>query len=145
MKDIPALPVRVEIRLESDHVAVREGLRHLFTSPPLCNLSPDLRGSTEIVLAEVVNNIVEHAYLYDKGFIDISLIYAYPTLSFEIVDTGLPMPSTKLPAGDLVALDRSGELPEGGFGWFLIRNLARGLEYRRKSSRNILAFWMDAR
>ena len=137
-------PVRARLRLASDPQAVRDGLRQLLAAAPLCDLSEDVRGSAEIVLAEVLNNIVEHAYPGFAGLIDVTLDYAHPTLSFEVVDTGHAMPCNRLPKGELADLDDTGELPEGGFGWFLIRNLTNGLAYSRVADRNTLAFWMDA-
>jgi len=123
---------------------VRDGLRQLLAMTPLCDLSQDLRGSTEIVLAEVLNNIVEHAYAEAGGHIDVTLDYDHPILSFEVADTGLAMPSERLPPGELAPLDADSALPEGGFGWFLIRSLTRGLVYHRKSDRNTVTFWMEA-
>ena len=34
------------------------------------------------------------------------------------------------------------DLPEGGFGWFLIRTLTTDLRYRREAGRNRLSFQM---
>lgn len=144
MSHLPPAPVRVTLRLASDPQSVRDGLRHLLASAPLCDLPDDLRGSTEIVLAEVLNNIVEHAYAQAVGYIDVTMDYAPPALSFEVVDAGLPMPAHRLPCGDLATIGTDGDLPEGGFGWFLIRSLTRGLVYHRRMDRNTLAFWMDA-
>lgn len=139
----PAPPIRIRLQLASDPQAVRDGLRQLLTTTPLCTLSDDLRGTAEIVLAEVLNNIVEHAYAQSAGQIDLTLDYEHPTLSFEVVDSGLAMPSGKLPGGELTAIDDA-DLPEGGFGWFLIRSLTRGLVYHRRMERNTLAFWLEA-
>lgn len=144
MSQLHPAPMRVKLRLASDALAVRDGLRHLLSTRPLSELSSDLRGSTEIVLAEVLNNIVEHAYALSWGPIDVTLDYQYPTLSFEVVDAGLPMPSDRLPSGDPISINVQDDLPEGGYGWFLIRSLTRGLVYHRRSNRNTLAFWMDA-
>jgi len=60
------------------------------------------------------------------------------------VDQGNPLPDEKLPAGAQV--DVSGPvntLPEGGFGWFLIRTLSDRLEYRRVASENHLSIWFS--
>jgi len=144
MIHIPAAPVRIKLRLASDPHSVRDGLRQLMAMSPLRDLSPDLRGSAEIVLAEVLNNIVEHAYAESAGHIDVTLDYDHPTLAFEVTDTGLAMPSEALPVGELASVEGCTDLPEGGFGWFLIRSLTRGLVYRRRADRNTLAFWMEA-
>ena len=140
----PVPPIRRKLRLAADPQAVRDGLRQLMAGTPLCHLSQDVRGSAEIVLAEVLNNIVEHAYGGTEGQIDLTLDYEHPTLSFEVVDHGVAMPAEKLPPGELSVIEPGGDLPEGGFGWFLIRNLTRGLVYHRRSDRNTLAFWMEA-
>lgn len=141
MVQSPPPPMRVRLHLVAEPQAVRDALCRLMADKPLAQLTEDLRSSAEIVLAEVLNNIVEHAYAQSAGPIDVTLDYEHPTLAFEVVDEGLPMPAGRLPSGDVVAVDG---LPEGGFGWFLIRSLTRGLVYHRLRNRNRLAFWMDA-
>ena len=61
---------------------------------------------------------------------------------FLIVDEGLVMPDGQLPKGRRlggpgVALE---DLPEGGFGWHLIRSLCADLTYSRVDRQNRLAF-----
>ena len=51
------------------------------------------------------------------------------------------MPGESIPDPKEPDLDVStADLPEGGFGWGLIRTLSSGLSYRRMSERNRLAF-----
>jgi serine/threonine-protein kinase RsbW len=51
------------------------------------------------------------------------------------------MPEGKAPNGSPAPLDcDTEELPEGGFGWFLIRDLAHELNYTRISGKNLLSF-----
>ena len=139
----PPMPGRLLLRLASDPQAVRNGLRDLLASQPLRDLDEDLRGSVEIVLAEVLNNIVEHAYAGSAGQIEVTLVPGPSMLWIEVADSGCAMPSETLPAGDPaeVTLD---DLPEGGFGWFLIRSLTQDLVYTRKAGRNTLCFRMSA-
>lgn len=134
---------RARIRLASDPLSVRDGLHRLTTIPPLRDLSADGRGTAEIVLAEALNNIVEHAYAQSTGMIDVTVDYEHPYLNCEVVDCGLPMPDGNLPLGELAPLDPQNDLPEGGFGWFLIRSLTRALVYRRADGRNTLMFRME--
>ena len=141
---IHSLPPAVQIVLFSNPVAVREGLRQLFAMAPLCHLSEDARGTSEIVLAEALNNIVEHAYAEAEGSIEVTLRHHAPDLWCEIADNGLPMPHGTLPAGRPHPIDGFDHLPEGGFGWFLIRTLAQDLEYRRIGDRNLLRFRLSA-
>jgi len=134
------LPVRAHITLVSDPLAVRTGLLCLLGMAPLCDLSDDLRGTIELVLAEALNNIVEHAYAQYNGQIGITLILERSILQCEVVDQGMPMPLNLLPPGQLA--DRT-SLPEGGYGWFLIRSLTCGLAYDRRDDTNTLVFQID--
>ncbi|MES2432243.1 MAG: ATP-binding protein [Pseudomonadota bacterium] len=123
--------------------AVRDGLRALLDTLLLQSLPADGRGTAEIVLAEALNNIVEHAYAHHDGEIEISLQLRQNELLCRISDTGLPMPGGQLPAGVLAPLGDFADLPEGGFGWHLIRSLSKDLRYRREGGRNLLSFRLD--
>jgi serine/threonine-protein kinase RsbW len=90
-----------------------------------------------------LNNIVEHAYARHQGDIVVTLQLSASELVCRIVDTGLPMPEGVLPAGKLKPMLADEDLPEGGFGWFLIRTLSRDLEYRRDGNNNLLSFRLD--
>jgi serine/threonine-protein kinase RsbW len=97
-------------------------------------------GTWEIVLAEVLNNVVEHAY-GDRsgGEIRLSLVFCEETLKAEVTDFGCPMPDGQLPDGQPADLDVPAmDLPEGGFGWFLIRTLATKLLYVHEGTANKL-------
>lgn len=126
--------------------AVRQALRQLVASPVFLDLPQDLRSSAEIVLAEVLNNIVEHAYAACDGDIHLQLTFAAPTqtLACEIIDTGAPMPGLCLPAGQSQPLGALNDLPEGGFGWFLIRSLTERLQYDHAKGENRLTLCLSA-
>ena len=132
-----------QVTIPADPLAVREGLRVLFDTALLRSLADDDRGTAEIVLAEALNNIVEHAYARHAGEIEITLLLHQNALICRIIDTGLPMPNELLPTGHLAAFEATDDLPEGGFGWFLIRTLSRDLDYRRVDGRNHLSFRLD--
>ncbi len=101
---------------------------------------PD-RGTAEIVLAEVLNNIVEHAQAPKAGDIEVLLSHTTQGLACTVIDRGLRMPGGRLPEGVPASLSvPTGDLPEGGFGWHLIRLLATDLAYRRHGDRNELSF-----
>jgi len=96
----------------------------------------------EQVLAEVLNNIVEHA-LPDtpEGEIRLSLCIAPGGISFEVRDNGKPMPGGQIPGGRIAApSDRIADLPEGGFGWAMIRAMTDDLRYQRCDGWNRLRF-----
>lgn len=118
--------------------AVRRALRQLDQASAAAGLSADARISVEVVLAEVLNNIVEHAYAGQSGEIRITVSPGQMGLQFQVADDGRPMPGDVLPAGLPPALE--GEVPEGGFGWHLIRSLAEDITYRREGGRNLIGF-----
>ncbi|SEN83055.1 serine/threonine-protein kinase RsbW [Gemmobacter aquatilis] len=128
----------IRLDLRSDPFAVRDALGLLRTEPGFRALGPEAGGQVEIVLAEVLNNVVEHAYAGDGGWISVHLCRDAGAVGIEVRDHGRPMPGLCLPDGTLPEL--GGEIPEGGFGWFLIRSLTRDLKYSRDGTSNRLSF-----
>ena len=109
-------------------------------------LDPDALIRMELVLAEVLNNIVEHAY-GDTGQGDIRFEAAVHSnmIWCNLTDSGGPMPGGKLPPArryDLDAMDMA-DLPEGGFGWGLIRDMTSSLTYHRNNAQNHLSLSID--
>ena len=127
--------------MASDPLSVREGLRQSLSQDPLQGLSPDDRGTAEIVLAEVLNNIVEHAYARFPGTIRLRLSLGQGVLVCCVEDDGVAMPSGQAPSG--TPTDPT-DLPEGGFGWHLIRTLSTDLVYERDGPMNRLHFSLPA-
>lgn len=139
----PCPIVSTHVTIPGDPMAVREGLKALFDTIVLRSLPEDGRGTAEIVLAEALNNIVEHAYARHPGDIEITLHLRPNELICRITDTGLPMPNDQLPEGKPASVNPADDLPEGGFGWFLIRSLSHDLLYRREEGRNLLSFRLE--
>ena len=139
----PAPQRTAQVTIAADPMAVRDGLAVLFDTALLRSMAEDDSGTAEIVLAEALNNIVEHAYAQHTGEIEITLLLHQTALICRIIDTGLPMPNDTLPAGHLAQFAPTDDLPEGGFGWFLIRTLSRDLDYRRVDGRNHLSFRLE--
>lgn len=130
--------LRLTFRGESD--AVRRALQEIMQSLQFADQPSALRENTEIVLAEVFNNIVEHAYAHSAGEITAVLHFQPLGIACQITDTGAPMQGMILPTGAFQALGEIGDLPEGGFGWFLIRSLTEELTYQRRGRVNLLSF-----
>lgn len=133
------------VKIGCDPTAVREGLAILLACPVMRDLDVSARGTAEIVLAEVLNNIVEHAYTEKTGEICISLNPQPRGIHVRVCDKGLPFPHDELPLGGPPRLGSVVDLPEGGFGWFLIRNLVQDLTYRREAACNHLSFLLPAK
>ena len=125
-------------------MAVRQALCALFDRLMAGRMSADARDTAQIVLAEALNNIVEHAYAQAPGEIELTIGVSARGLSCRIMDAGRPLPGVGVPAGGLAPLRPGEDLPEGGFGWHLIRTLSEDLNYRREGERNFLSFRIAA-
>lgn len=102
-----------------------------------------LTAAAQIVLAEVLNNIVEHALgERGKGAFSMDLRLTGRGLACVIRDQGCPMPERILPGADLPDVDVTEVegLPEGGFGWAIVHDMTCDLQYRRARRENILSF-----
>lgn len=108
-------------------------------------MTAERAGMIEVALAEIVNNIVEHAYAEcPDGEIRLTALVDDTLLRFEIRDDGLPLPGGTLPPGRPADLGGGRQaLPEGGFGWLLIRSIARDLSYARQDGVNRLTVDFD--
>ncbi|HMO06518.1 MAG TPA: ATP-binding protein [Paracoccaceae bacterium] len=125
--------------IAGDPASVRAGLCALMAAPPLAGLPSDLRQDAELVLAEVLNNIAEHAYAAGPGPIEVQLLPDRGGFACIVRDRGTAMPGGTLPAGLPPSPDGPNP-PEGGFGWHLIRSLVQDLSYVRDAAGNKLTF-----
>ncbi|MBC7478463.1 MAG: ATP-binding protein [Pseudorhodobacter sp.] len=130
-------PDTVCFLLPSDPASIRAGLMNLFSLDLLRPLTEDSLGAVQIVLAEALNNVVEHAYAGLPGMIEVWVTLRDGFMFVRILDDGLPMPGGAVPCGNLAHSD---VLPEGGFGWHMIRTLSHDLTYQRDGLRNLLSF-----
>ena len=141
MSLISQLPA-INISIQSGEMAVREALAKLLDSLTPLSLDAEESGTVELVMAEALNNIVEHAYPKGDpcGPIDISCSHARDGLHMTVVDSGRAMPEGRTPLGVAVATDVPfDDMPEGGFGWFLIKDLAKDVSYVRVARQNQLS------
>ncbi|MDR7123258.1 ATP-binding protein [Pseudotabrizicola sp. 4114] len=132
------------IIINADPIAVRQALGALFDQLMAGRMSADARDAAQIVLAEALNNIVEHAYAQGPGEIELTIDISARGLTCRIMDAGQPLPGVGVPVGELAPLLPGEDLPEGGFGWHLIRSLSEDLNYRREGERNFLSFRISA-
>ncbi|UWQ81323.1 ATP-binding protein [Leisingera sp. S132] len=99
----------------------------------------------QIALTEAVNNVVEHAYAEnDPGDVRIQAKLSPEHLWVSIQDAGAPYPNGELPEGKPADVNVPAKnLPEGGFGWFLIRELASQVQYERSEGSNNLTLCFE--
>lgn len=93
----------------------------------------------ELVLAEALNNVVEHAYAdAPEGQILLQIHADAQRAVLQIRDSGHEMPGGVPPAGRFEIGSDHATLSEGGYGWHLIRRLSETVCYRRCGSTNCL-------
>lgn len=118
--------------IPADAAAVRGLLERLEEG--LVGLPPDERDCTLLVLAEALNNVVEHGYAGGPGWIGVTRGRGR---AWRIVDAARPFAgigATEMPEG----------AAEGGFGWPLIRALTEEVRLRRTRGMNVLTLRMRA-
>jgi serine/threonine-protein kinase RsbW len=125
-----------DLVIRAEPASVRAALGQVTSSSPVVELAPDQRATVELVLAEVLNNVAEHAYAGTSGHVAVTVALDRDGLRCDVVDEGVSMPGGVLPRGDLP----TDPMAEGGFGWHLIRSLTRNLQYRRQRGANRLSF-----
>jgi len=136
----PAPLPLLHLRFSADAEAVRAALQSVATS--LAEAGVDLidQATVELVLAEVLNNVTEHAYgAAMPGGVGLILALSGPALSCQVTDTGRRLPGGRPPPASRRSPDPDA-LPEGGFGWPLIHALTRRLGYRHQGGENVLSF-----
>lgn len=137
----------LRIDLVAGPYAVREALVALAARLQDWNVSKARIDDTQTVLAEVLNNIVEHAYDPGAGgAIRIDVRLEAGQMHVMIRDTGRQMPANRLPVTeppDPRGLELQ-DWPEGGFGWLLIREMTTALDYQRVDGENRLFLQIQA-
>lgn len=131
-----------EYAVQSTFVAVRATLETLLGDLRKAGTDAEDIGTIELVLAETLNNVVEHAYSEapDNVFV-LGCSLGDADACFRIIDHGAAMPGLALPEGKLPSADLPVEdLPEGGFGWYLIHMMTEDLVYKRLDNRNQTSF-----
>jgi len=129
---------RKTYRFSSEYTRVRATLAELLGVLRDAGIGSEDAGIVEVVLAEALNNVVEHAYREaPDGHVELTCDVASDKLRFELRDHGVAMPDLTLPEGTCPSAETALEdLPEGGFGWHLIHTLTEDLSYRRDGDLN---------
>ena len=121
---------------------VRAALAKVMTFLKTAGLTSEDLITAELVLAEALNNVVEHAYSdTPRGKIQIDLNITGSTVGITITDHGQAMPGGQLPLSlgpaQLDCASRA-DLPEGGWGWQVIRGCVAAVTYQRAGNENLL-------
>jgi serine/threonine-protein kinase RsbW len=111
--------------------------RSVIRDPERCRaVLEDLR----MGLVEALNNCIEHAYDMAGGWpIVLGLWHLDGGLVLCVCDRGRPLPPALLdataPSGQPAAPDT---LPDGGWGWMMLRTAVDSISYRRTAGWNVL-------
>ena len=137
-------PAEIQLHFASTDMSVRQALIRLLAQLARHVPDQDDLGRVEIVVAEALNNVVEHAYCSaGMGPVDLRCRFGCGRLFVTIGDEGVPVPQAILvPEVVQAPLPLPEELPEGGWGWMLIRELTENLSYHRVGGRNELTLEM---
>lgn len=130
--------LRFHMVIPATPLAVRQTVQDAATHVRRARGSPDLAAIVELILAEAMNNIVEHAHAgRSGGVIELVLQLDGGLVRCVLRDDGTAMPGECLPA--IVMPDPAtgrDALAEGGFGWPMIGALCRDMRYTRASGWN---------
>lgn len=127
------------LELSPDLTSLRptlDGIRAALPGPPM---SAEDWHAVDLVLMETLTNVLRHAAPATP--VHLTLTPDRAGLRVAVEDEGAPMPDGALPAGRLPDPDPTPETAQDhGYGWFLIRTLARDITYVRTAGRNRLTF-----
>lgn len=137
---VPSSQNLISIGFAAKQIKARLAIIATIAQLPNLGISRSQCRDIEIALAEAVNNVVEHACADMPGANGhITCLIKGGFLIIEISDTGRPMPEFSLPTVSKADLSvPMADLPEGGFGWFLIRQIVADVRYERTNGQNRL-------
>lgn len=130
----------IAFKFQGNFASIRHILAQIRQKLIAHGIAMDVIGSAEIAFAEILNNVVEHAYQESgEGEIALHISLGPNAIELTVVDTGIPisgaLPSQREALRQNTAIE---DLPEGGFGWSLIRMLVDELHYQSDGHQNQL-------
>ncbi|WP_420585976.1 ATP-binding protein [Ruegeria sp.] len=135
----------LDLNFAATEVEASAGIAQLSRCLAAQGLPAQKAGDVKIALAEAINNVVEHAYAdVTPAKVKVRCRLHRNWLHILISDTGSPLPGFRVPDGVPAELGSSiDDLPEGGFGWFLIHELTSDIHYERSNGCNRLSLRFD--
>ena len=135
----------LEVSFPATQVQASAGIAALSVRLAAQGLPESKADDVRIALTEAINNVVEHAYAgIAPAKVQVTCRLDHNRLDILISDTGNPLPGYKLPDGIPASVETGvQDLPEGGFGWFLIHQLTSDIWYERRDGCNRLSLRFD--
>jgi len=102
-------------------------------------VSTDRVTDVQIVLAEALNNVIEHGFEHENtGELEIKIEVSDIQTVAYISDNGMAFTPPDNAQSPLKSDGDLNTLPEGGFGWFLIKEVTSCYEFHRQADKNKL-------
>ena len=140
---VKAMPLTHQFSCQATDLGVRDLMLRFDQVVRNQDLGDDLHSSVAIAVTEGLNNIVEHALTgrVDET-IDVALCVNAVHVFVLLEDAGMAMPGWQIPTGCPAVIPAArADLPEGGFGWSMIRSLTDRVDYSRLNGMNRLKMW----
>jgi len=127
-------------------IETRAALQALMLALDQAGVGDEDSSNAELILAEALNNVVEHAYADGAGPVELTVSLQRNGMACTISDRGAGGEHVGIGTDFDGFIDPPDDLPEGGFGWHIIRCLTSELAYQRDRDRNSLMMrlpWSD--
>lgn len=132
-------PPNLHLRLNADQETVTNTVQKVIRWLGENGIDEETSGELEIVMAEALNNVVEHAYGFrQEGEIRLNLSITDAHIVVNIIDKGARFSGPPPPMENDVANLSIFDLPEGGFGWNLIHTLTDAVDFDHLKDENRL-------
>jgi len=127
---------QIELHLTNEMAEIDRCLEALREFSDRNNLPPDVRNDVGVVLDDLLNNIISHAFEdQEEHLIEVSLATDKQRCIVTISDDGIEFEPFLRPEPDIKSGKKDRQL--GGLGIHLIRNLMDDFSYRRIDGRNV--------
>lgn len=115
--------------VEKVNIQVHEYLTSINVEEFLCN-------AVELCLTEALNNVIKHAYRGEQNHsINVNVCVDDSLMEIQVIDEGIPRESLVIKELDFDPGDID-NLPEGGMGLFIIKQLMDELDYYTLNGKN---------
>ncbi len=106
-------------------------------------IDPLMINNINLILEEITLNICNYAYPKGKpGLLELDLCVGKSEIVLIFRDTGRPFNPVEHKARSLAEGDNLDELVPGGLGIYLVKKIARKIEYSYRNQRNVLTITM---
>ena len=134
-------PLLLSVKINPNPECVRKSIVEIARWLEDHNVAQSDIGDVEIVLAEALNNIVEHSGMKTPETINLVVEPLSVHILCRMQDSGIPSRNLiQIRQANPLCFADSMDLPEGGFGISLIQAIATNIEYLPVKQGNLVRF-----